>query len=112
MSPWWLVIVGLITWTLGDSYFPSVVHNISPGLSYALGLASALLLFASILAHEFGHAIVARRHGIEVEEIDLWLLRGVSKMRDEAHDPDDELRYALAGPAVTAVIALAFGAIS
>jgi Zn-dependent protease len=112
VSPWWLVIVGLITWTLGDSYFPSVVHNISPGLSYALGLASALLLFASILAHEFGHAIVARRHGIEVEEIDLWLLGGVSKMRDEAHDPDDELRYALAGPAVTAVIALAFGAIS
>ena len=112
VSPWWLVIVGLITWTLGASYFPSVVHNISPGLSYALGLASALLLFVSILAHEFGHAIVARRHGIEVEEIDLWLLGGVSKMRDEAHDPDDELRYALAGPAVTAVVAVVFGAIS
>jgi Zn-dependent protease len=112
VSPWWLVIVGLITWTLGDSYFPSVVHNISPGLSYALGLASALLLFVSILLHEFGHALVARRHGIEVEEIDLWLLGGVSKMRDEAHDPDTELRYALAGPAVTAVIALLFAAIS
>ena len=76
-----------------------------PGASYALGLASALLLFASILAHEFGHALVARRHGIEVEEIDLWLLGGVSRMRGEAHDPGDELRYALAGPAVTAVIA-------
>lgn len=112
VSPWWLIIVGLITWTLGTDYFPSVVTNISPGLSYALGLASALLLFVSILAHEFGHAIVARRHGIEVEEIDLWLLGGVSKMRDEAHDPEDELRYALAGPAVTAVIALVFGAIS
>jgi Zn-dependent protease len=112
VSPWWLVIVGLITWSLGASYFPEVVHHISPGLSYALGLASALLLFLSILLHEFGHAIVARRHGIEVEEIDLWLLGGVSKMRDEAHDPDDELRYALAGPAVTAVVALLFGAIS
>ncbi|HEY7934158.1 MAG TPA: site-2 protease family protein, partial [Solirubrobacteraceae bacterium] len=65
---------------------------------------------ASILAHEFGHAIVARRHGIEVEEIDLWLLGGVSRMRGEAHDPGDELRYALAGPAVTAVIAACFGA--
>jgi len=72
-------------------------------------LASALLLFASILAHEFGHALVARRHGIEVEEIDLWLLGGVSRMRGEAHDPSDELRYALAGPAVTAVIAACFG---
>jgi Zn-dependent protease len=103
------VIVALITWSLGASYFPEVVHGISPGASYALGLASALLLFASILAHEFGHALVARRHGIEVEEIDLWLLGGVSRMRGEAHDPRDELRYALAGPAVTAVIAAAFG---
>jgi Zn-dependent protease len=112
VSPWWLVVVGLITWTLGADYFPSFVDNIAPGLSYVLGLLSALLLFASILAHEFGHAIVARRHGIEVEEIDLWLLGGVSKMREEAHDPEDELRYALAGPAVTAVIALVLGAVS
>jgi len=112
VSPWWLVIVVLITWSLGASYFPEEIHGIAPGASYALGLASALLLFASILAHELGHAIVARRHGIEVEEIDLWLLGGVSRMRGEAHDPDDELRYALAGPAVTAVIAVCFGALA
>jgi Zn-dependent protease len=112
VSPWWLAIVGLITWTLGVDYFPSVVSGISTGAAYALGLASALLLFASILAHELGHAIVARRHGIEVQEIDLWLLGGVSKMGDEAHDPSDELRYAIAGPAVTAAIAFVFGAIA
>src|ERR1039458_10284350 len=111
VSPWWLVIVALITWSLGASYFPEVLHGIAPGASYALGLASALLLFASILAHEFGHALVARRHGIEVEEIDLWLLGGVSRMRGEAHDPSDELRYALAGPAVTAGIAACFGVV-
>jgi Zn-dependent protease len=112
ISPWWLIIVALITWSLGDSYFPSVAGDISPALSYTLGFVSALLLFVSILLHELGHAIVARRHGIEVEEIDLWLLGGVSKMREEAHEPDDELRYALAGPAVTAIIAVVFGAIS
>ncbi len=112
ISPWWLVIVALITWPLGASYFPEEIHGIAPSASYALGLASALLLFASILAHEFGHAIVARRHGIEVQEIDLWLLGGVSRMGGEAHDPDDELRYALAGPAVTAVIAACFGALA
>lgn len=112
ISPWWLIIVALITWSLGADYFPSIVNNISPALSYTLGLVSALLLFVSILLHEFGHAIVARHHGIQVEEIDLWLLGGVSKMRDEANDPDDELRYALAGPAVTAVVAIVFGAIS
>jgi Zn-dependent protease len=112
VSPWWLAIVALITWTLGSEYFPSAVEGIAPVAAYALGLASALLLFASILAHEFGHAIVARRHGIEVEEIDLWLLGGVSRMRNEAHEPDDELRYAIAGPAVTAAIAAVFGAVA
>jgi len=109
VSPWWLVIVVFFTWALGSSYFPEEVPGIAPGVAYALGLASVLLLFASILAHEFGHALVARRHGIEVEEIDLWLLGGVSRMRGDAHNPEDELRYALAGPAVTAVIAACFG---
>src|SRR5665213_580376 len=112
VSPWWLVIVALITWSLGASYFPEVVHDIAPGASYALGLASALLLFASILAHEFGHAIVARRHGIEVEEIDLWLLGGVARMSGRPKTAGDELRFALAGPAVTAVVAALFGALA
>ena len=109
VSPWWLVIVALITWSLGASYFPEVVHGISPAASYALGLASALLLFASILAHEFGHAIVARtaRHRSGRD-------RPVAARRRLAHArrgprPGDELRYALAGPAVTAVIAACFG---
>jgi Zn-dependent protease len=109
VSPLWLVIVALFTWLLGASYFPEEIHGIGALASYSLGLASVLLLFASILAHEFGHALVARRRGIEVEEIDLWLLGGVSRMRGEAHAPGDELLFALAGPAVTAVIAACFG---
>jgi Zn-dependent protease len=112
VSPWWLVIVALITWSLGSTYFPEEVHGIAPSVSYTLGFASALLLFASILLHEFGHAIIARRHGIQVQEIDLWLLGGVSIMQGEAHEPGDELRYALAGPAVTAVVAAIFAVIS
>ena len=112
VSPLWLVIVALFTVALGAGYFPEEVHGISPVVSYALGLASVLLLFASILAHEFGHALVARRRGIEVQEIDLWLLGGVSRMRGEAHAPGDELAFALAGPAVTAVLAACFGALA
>ena len=112
VSPLWLIVVGLITWSLGASYYPSVVHGITPLASYALGLASALLLFASILAHEFGHALVARRRGVEVEEIDLWLLGGVARMSGRPQSAGDELRYALAGPAVTAVVAAIFGALA
>ena len=112
VSPWWLIIVGLITWSLGAGYYPGEVHGITTAASYALGLASALLLFASILAHEFGHALVARRVGVEVEEIDLWLLGGVARMRGQPKKPGDELSFALAGPAVTTLIAAIFGVLA
>ncbi len=112
VNPLWLIIVGLITWSLGAGYFPTAVPGIAPPAAYALGLLCALLLFASILAHEFGHALVARRRGIEVEEIDLWLLGGGARMSGRPHTAEDELRFALAGPAVTAVVALGFGALA
>jgi Zn-dependent protease len=64
-------------------------------------------LFASILLHELGHAVVARRRGVEIEEIDLWLLGGVARMKQEPTRGRDELAFAAAGPAVTAVIATA-----
>lgn len=111
ISPWWFAIVALLTWSLGSGYYPSEVHGIAPLAAYALALASVLLLFASILAHEFGHALVARRRGIEVEEIDLWLLGGVSRMSGRPHTAGDELSFALAGPAVTAVVTLVFGVV-
>jgi Zn-dependent protease/predicted transcriptional regulator len=112
ISPLWLIIVALITWSLGASYYPGEVHGISPLASYCLGFASALLLFASILAHEFGHALVARRRGVEIEEIDLWLLGGMARMNGQPETAGDELRFALAGPAVTAVVAVLFGALA
>jgi len=112
ISPLWLVIVALITWSLGAGYYPGAVHGIAPLASYGLGLASALLLFASILAHEFGHALVARRRGVEIEGIDLWLLGGVARMSGRPQSAADELRFALAGPIVTAGIALVFGSLA
>lgn len=109
LHPLWIVVVALLSWSLGASWFPDRVDGISSSGAYLLGLASALLLFAGILAHELGHAIVARRRGIEVEEIDLWLLGGVARLRGEPRAPGDELRFAAAGPAVTLALALAFG---
>lgn len=106
--PLWLLSLGVITWFLGAFYYPEAASGISPGLSYPLGLLSALLLFASIVLHELGHALVARRHGVEIEEIDLWLLGGVARMKGSPHQAEDELRFALAGPAVTLAIAITF----
>ena len=112
VQPLWLLIVALITWSLGAVYYPDRVDGIAPVAAYALGLASALLLFASILLHELGHSLVARRHGVEIEEVDLWLLGGVARMSGYPKAAGDELRFAAAGPAVTLVIGLAFGLVA
>jgi Zn-dependent protease/predicted transcriptional regulator len=112
ISPWWLFVVALMTWSLSAGYFPQSAPDLAPAASAVLALASVLLLFAGILAHEFGHALVARRAGVEIDEIDLWLLGGVARMRNQPKRAGDELRFALAGPAVTAVLALLFGAMA
>jgi Zn-dependent protease/predicted transcriptional regulator len=109
IQPLWLLVVGLLTYALGHDYFPTEDPGLSSTAAYVLGLLSALTLFAGIVAHELGHAVVARRHELEVEEIDLWLLGGVARMKGEPRRPEDELRFALAGPAVTAVILLFAG---
>lgn len=111
VQPLWLAIVALITWSLGAAYYPDQVDGIAPLAAYGLGLLSALLLFASILLHELGHAIVARRNGVEIEEIDLWLLGGVARMSGYPETAGAELRFAIAGPAVTLAIAATFVAI-
>jgi Zn-dependent protease len=112
VQPLWLAVVALITWSLGAVYYPDRVSGIAPVAAYGLGLLSALLLFASILLHELGHAVVARRHGVAIEEIDLWLLGGVARMKGYPKTAGDELRFALAGPAVTLAIAAGFGALA
>jgi Zn-dependent protease len=108
ISPWWLLIVVLLTWSLADGYFAERDPALSAAAALALALAAVLLVFAGILAHEFAHAVVARRAGVEIEEIDLWLLGGVARMRSRPRRPMDELRFALAGPAVTALLAVLF----
>ncbi|MBK5220501.1 MAG: site-2 protease family protein [Thermoleophilia bacterium] len=112
VQPLWIVIVALITWSLGAVYYPDLVDGIGPLAAYGLGLLSALLLFASILLHELGHAVVARRNGVEIEEIDLWLLGGVARMAGYPKTAAAELRFAIAGPAVTLLIAAIFAAIA
>jgi Zn-dependent protease len=112
VQPLWLAIVALITISLGAAYYPDQVPGIAPAAAYGFGLLSALLLFASILLHELGHSVVARRHGVEIEEVDLWLLGGVARMKGYPKTARDELLFALAGPAVTLVIAAFFWAIA
>jgi Zn-dependent protease len=75
----------------------------SNSTAYLLAVASVLSFFGSVLLHELGHALAARRSGLQVAGIDLWALGGITRT-EESKDPGTEFRVAAAGPAVTLLI--------
>jgi Zn-dependent protease len=100
----------LIAWTLGSQVLPSVVPD-QPELAYWLVSAlAALLFYVSLLSHEMGHALVARRVGVSVDGITLWIFGGVARLRGEAATPGTEVKIAIAGPLVSLALAVLFGA--
>jgi Zn-dependent protease len=78
----------------------------------ALGIAASILFFVSILLHELGHALQARREGMEIEGITLWLFGGVAKFRGMFPSAGAEFRIAIAGPLVSLALGLLFVAIA
>ncbi len=103
-----LLVAGLITWSLADVQLPRIDPGLADSRYWTVGTLTALLFFASILAHEMGHAVIARREGIPVHGIVLWILGGVASLGHEAREPRAELRIAAAGPAVSAALAATF----
>lgn len=104
----WFVVVGLISWSLAQGYFPARYPELPTSTYWVKGLSATLLLFASVLAHEFGHALVARRRGVEVDSITLFIFGGVASLSEEPRTGGDELRIAAAGPAVSLLAAVVF----
>lgn len=104
----WLIVFALIAWTLADAVFPSQNPGLSGGAYVAMAVVAALLFFASLLLHELGHALQARREGMEIEGITLWLFGGVAQFRGAFPSAGAELRIAVAGPAVSLALGLLF----
>jgi Zn-dependent protease len=104
-----LLIALLFAWSLGGELLPAQVPGLVPAAYWLAGAAGAGLFLASLLAHEIGHALVARRAGLRVRGITLWLLGGVAQLEDEPASPRDELRVAIVGPAISLALAGAFG---
>jgi len=90
-----LVVFGLITWSLAGTIFPQAIRGYSTEAYWTAGLAAGVLFYVGLLAHELGHALVARRLGVRVEDITLWLFGGVTRLTGEAASPSAELRIAL-----------------
>jgi Zn-dependent protease len=104
----WLVVFALIVWTLAASIFPDSNPGLSDGTYLAMAVVAAVLFFVSLLLHELGHALVARREGVEIEGITLWLFGGVAKFKGMFPSAGAEFRIAIAGPLVSLAIGVFF----
>jgi Zn-dependent protease/CBS domain-containing protein len=104
----WAVVVFLVVWSLGAVVFPEELPGRSDGAYVAMAAIATLAFFASLLLHELGHAVVARREGMEIDGITLWLFGGVARFKGMFPSGGAELRIALAGPAVSLALGLAF----
>jgi Zn-dependent protease len=102
VHPSWFLVLFLMIWSLSGLY----EEVVGPDSSFLLATLSALLFFASVVLHELGHALVARRNGIDTLGIDLWLLGGLAKLSRDSDTPGVEFRVAAAGPIVTLVFGL------
>jgi Zn-dependent protease len=105
----WFFVLFFFIFFLSGSFRDTL--NSSDGVAYATAVASALLFFVSLVLHELGHALVARRLGISIAGIDLWFFGGIAKMNRDTDSPGAEFKVAIAGPLVTlAVVAVCVGA--
>ena len=95
-----------------SGYFSDILIGSTNTLSFGIAIAATLLFFISLLLHELGHALAARREGISTSGIDLWLFGGVAKLSRDSNSPGEEFKVAAAGPAVTALIVVACIAIA
>jgi Zn-dependent protease len=106
---WSLVVVfALIVWSLAYGVFPSQNPGLSRGVHLVMAFAAALLFFGSLLLHELAHTWRARREGIEVDSITLWLFGGVSQFKGDYVSPGAEFRIAIVGPLVSLGLGGAF----
>ncbi|MFC1978825.1 site-2 protease family protein [Chloroflexota bacterium] len=98
----WLIIFAVITIVLATSYFPNYAANSlsswSTITSWALGICTSILFFASLLVHELAHSYICIKKGIPVKSITLFVFGGVARISREAEKPSSELLMALAGP--------------
>ncbi len=109
IHPSWLIILGFVAWSLSASIFPDQYEHWSTVAYWAAGIIAALLLFVTVLIHELAHALVAKRRGLDVPRITLFIFGGVSHMQRQPKSAGEEFQIAAAGPATSLVIAIVMG---
>ena len=105
VHPSWVIAAVLVTWSLARGFFPSTYPGWESATYYVAGAISAVLLFGSVLLHEFGHALTALRFGVPVRSIVIFLFGGVATLERDSDSPKAEFWIAAMGPVVSAVLA-------
>jgi len=102
----WLIIVLLVIWSLAKGWFPSHYQDLSSATYLGMGLIGAAGLFFSVVFHELCHSLVARRFGLPMKGITLFIFGGVAEMSDEPSSAKAEFLMAIAGPLSSILLAL------
>lgn len=98
----WFIFLGLAIW-FGTGWFEDALGD-DGSTAFIAAVVAAVLFFGSIVLHELGHAFEARRNGIDVEGIDLWIFGGFARLSRDSNTPGEEFRIAIAGPLANALI--------
>jgi Zn-dependent protease/CBS domain-containing protein len=104
----WFLMVGLLAWLLAVQYYPSEFRNWTVREYWIMGIVTAVMLFVSVLIHELGHSILAKRFGLSVPRITLFIFGGVSQIAAEPPSAGAEFWIAIVGPLVSFALAAFF----
>lgn len=105
----WVIVFGLFVWSLARRVFPATNPGLTESTYAEMAVVASALFFASLVLHELAHAVIARREGVDIDGITLWLFGGVARFRGVLPSPRAEFRMALAGPGATALLVLLCG---
>lgn len=107
----WVFLSALIYWMLGTHTFPNQMPGLGEDIYPLMSISALALLMVSIIAHEVAHAIIAEHYQMPIESITLFVFGGVAEMKGDPSHPKGEFLMALAGPAMSALLAgLFYGA--
>jgi Zn-dependent protease len=107
----WGIILFLVVWSLSEGLFPGYFPDLSIQTYWMMGVVGALGLFVSIIIHEFSHSLIARKYGLEIRGITLFIFGGVAEMKDEPNSPKTEFFMAIAGPIASLLLSILFAAL-
>ncbi|UCH35524.1 MAG: site-2 protease family protein [Armatimonadota bacterium] len=104
----WFIIFALVALGISTTVLPRAIPDLEPAARWVLGIGMTIVFFISLLLHELAHSLVAKRLGIGISGITLFVFGGVSRMTSEPKSANDELKVAAAGPLTSALLGVMF----